>query len=1035
MHLSYQSILPTHNKLLQKRWDDKYYAEHLRRVKTAGHMVSTTSPKQHPHIVNKLKKQQRESERLEVVQRDNDTLMNHMRIIMDKGSYVDHHNEHKHLSLNYGKRVDEALKIQDDNSKMLVRIKSRPANYSVSEWVADRIEKERLISMITTHPPQQTRSAHPSAVRERKVQSQSSLVHLHKEPGSLETLDPSVTDTIDSLEIELEAARLKVKESGLCKSDLAEVKSFSKPPQLVKIVLEAYVILLGHRGDDLFHVAKKVISQPRLPEIDLDNISISILKKLQLYIENPGITVDKLKRVSSGIVSMWKWIQSVYHYAIISHKYGIRMTEKGLKWPKEPPVIQSDIATTRPPIFEREKFEPVFPLEVSVTDTIESLEIELEAARKKVKESGLCKSDLQEVKSFSNPPQLVKIVLEAYVILLGHRGDDLFHVAKKVISQPRLPEIDLDNISISILKKLQLYIENPGITVDKLRRVSSGIVSMWKWIQSAYHYAIISNKYGIRMTEKGLKWPKEPPVIQSDIATTRPPIFEREKFEPVFPLEVSVTDTIESLEIELEAARKKVKESGIRDLAEVKSFSKPPQLVKIVLEAYVILLGQRGDDLFHVAKKVISQPRLPEIDLDNISISILKKLQLYIENPGITVDTLKRVSSGIVSMWKWIQSAYHYAIISNKYGIRMTEKGLKWPKEPPVIQSDISTTSPIFEREKFEPVFPLEVSVTDTIESLEIELEAARLKVKESGLCKSDLQEVKSFSNPPQLVKIVLEAYVILLGQRGDDLFHVAKKVISQPRLPEIDLDNISISILKKLQLYIENPGITVDTLKRVSSGIVSMWKWIQSVYHYAIISHKYGIRMTEKGLKWPKEPPVIQSDIATTRPPIFEREKFEPVFPLEVSVTDTIESLEIELEAARKKVKESGLCKSDLQEVKSFSNPPQLVKIVLEAYVILLGQRGDDLFHVARKVLAQFGLPEIDLDNISISILKKLQLYIENPEITVDKLKRVSSGIVSMWKWIQSVYHCGVVAYKLDQLHTARYSKDSDENSVLPPN
>ena len=937
MHLSYQSILPTHNKLLQKRWDDKYYAEHLRRVKTAGHMVSTTSPKQHPHIVNKLKKQQHESERLEVVQRDNDTLMNHMR-------------------------------------------------------------------------------------------------HLHKEPGSLETLDPSVTDNIDSLEIELEAARKKVKESGLCKSDLQEVKSFSNPPQLVKIVLEAYVILLGQRGDDLFHVARKVLAQFGLPEIDLDNISISTLKKLQLYIENPEITVDKLRQVSSGIVSMWKWIQSAYHYAIISHKYGIRMTEKGLKWPKEPPVIQSDISTTSP-IFEREKFEPVFPLEVSVTDTIESLEIELEAARKKVKESGLCKSDLQEVKSFSNPPQLVKIILEAYVILLGQRGDDLFHVARKVLAQFGLPEIDLDNISISILKKLQLYIENPEITVDKLRQVSSGIVSMWKWIQSAYHYAIISHKYGIRMTEKGLKWPKEPPVIQSDIATTSP-IFEREKFEPVFPLEVSVTDTIESLEIELEAARKKVKESGLckSDLQEVKSFSNPPQLVKIVLEAYVILLGQRGDDLFHVARKVLAQFGLPEIDLDNISISILKKLQLYIENPEITVDKLRQVSSGIVSMWKWIQSVYHYAIISHKYGIRMTEKGLKWPKEPPVIQSDIATTSPIFEREKFEPVFPLKVSVTDTIESLEIELEAARKKVKESGLCKSDLQEVKSFSKPPQLVKIVLEAYVILLGQRGDDLFHVARKVLAQFGLPEIDLDNISISILKKLQLYIENPGITVDKLRQVSSGIVSMWKWIQSAYHYAIISHKYGIRMTEKGLKWPKEPPVIQSDIATTSP-IFEREKFEPVFPLKVSVTDTIESLEIELEAARKKVKESGLCKSDLQEVKSFSNPPQLVKIVLEAYVILLGQRGDDLFHVARKVLAQFGLPEIDLDNISISILKKLQLYIENPEITVDKLKRVSSGIVSMWKWIQSVYHCGVVAYKLDQLHTARYSKDSDENSVLPPN
>ena len=32
MHKSYQSILPTHNKLLQKRWDQKYYQEHRQKV-------------------------------------------------------------------------------------------------------------------------------------------------------------------------------------------------------------------------------------------------------------------------------------------------------------------------------------------------------------------------------------------------------------------------------------------------------------------------------------------------------------------------------------------------------------------------------------------------------------------------------------------------------------------------------------------------------------------------------------------------------------------------------------------------------------------------------------------------------------------------------------------------------------------------------------------------------------------------------------------------------------------------------------------
>ena len=75
---------------------------------------------------------------------------------------------------------------------------------------------------------------------------------------------------------------------------------------------------------------------------------------------------------------------------------------------------------------------------------------------------------------------------------------------------------------------------------------------------------------------------------------------------------------------------------------------------------------------------------------------------------------------------------------------------------------------------------------------------AASMEVKDTCIRMSDL-ELKSFSNPPAL-QVVLEAYVILIGLgqgQIENLFHVAKKVMSQPRLPEVDLDTIPISILK----------------------------------------------------------------------------------------------------------------------------------------------------------------------------------------------------------------------------------------------
>ena len=39
MHRSYQSILPTHNRLLQQRWDSTYYNEHRRKVRMIVLMV------------------------------------------------------------------------------------------------------------------------------------------------------------------------------------------------------------------------------------------------------------------------------------------------------------------------------------------------------------------------------------------------------------------------------------------------------------------------------------------------------------------------------------------------------------------------------------------------------------------------------------------------------------------------------------------------------------------------------------------------------------------------------------------------------------------------------------------------------------------------------------------------------------------------------------------------------------------------------------------------------------------------------------
>ena len=604
------------------------------------------------------------------MQRDNDTLMIHMSGIMEKGSYVDHRNDYKHWSLNYGKRVNEMQRIQKENIKMLGRIQSRPANYKVSEWLKDRDEKERLIGMITAHPTShQTRSALPSAVKERRVYSHPCLAPLEIENGSLTTLDPSVTDTIESLERELEAAKLDVEKFLIPKSDFSELKSMKKPPVLVILVLEAYAIVFNLKGDNLWRLALS-LDHSYLERIDLDSIPLSVLKKLQFYIENPKINEQALKCVSFSIVSVWKWVERVYHYGTVAHKYRILAEEKGIKKPvaEEPakPAVEYS------PAVVKEKEETHFPsLELSKTDTIESLQEDLGIARKKVSNCMIKPQDFTELKSMSNPPAMVKLVMDAYVILFNQKGDNLWHLAKKCLAQSSaLPNsIDLDNIPISVLRKLKIYIEDKNITYSQLRKVCSSIVPVWKWVESVYHYGTVAHKYRILAEEKGIKKPVEEEPLKPTVEYSS--VVVKEKKETHFPsLELSKTDTIESLEKELGIAKKEVSNLMVNknEVSEVKSLSNPPTMIKLVMEAYAILHNQKGDNLWHLGVKRLAQHNAASlsIDLDNIPISVLRKLKIYIEEQNITHSHLKKVSMCILTVWKWVESVYHYGVVAYK---------------------------------------------------------------------------------------------------------------------------------------------------------------------------------------------------------------------------------------------------------------------------------------------------------------------------------------------------------------------------------
>lgn len=152
MHRSYNSILPTHNRLLQKKWDETYYNEHRRKVHTAQPMVDTRAPPTYMHLHLKLKKLQLEEERLATIERDNRILLEKMSYVMRTRGRVDNRNNYEYKSLNREKRQRELLRLTKENQTILARIMARKPEYSADGWKREWDQDQKYMDNISHFP-------------------------------------------------------------------------------------------------------------------------------------------------------------------------------------------------------------------------------------------------------------------------------------------------------------------------------------------------------------------------------------------------------------------------------------------------------------------------------------------------------------------------------------------------------------------------------------------------------------------------------------------------------------------------------------------------------------------------------------------------------------------------------------------------------------------------------------------------------------------------------------------------------------------
>jgi dynein heavy chain len=119
--------------------------------------------------------------------------------------------------------------------------------------------------------------------------------------------------------------------NSLSKNDVIEVRSMQRPPEGVKLVIEAVCIMkgikpkrvdsdkIGKKVDDYWDVGKALLADPAkfldsLMKFDKDNISEQTILKIKPYIESPEFQVSVIAHVSKAAKSICQWVRAMEKY-------------------------------------------------------------------------------------------------------------------------------------------------------------------------------------------------------------------------------------------------------------------------------------------------------------------------------------------------------------------------------------------------------------------------------------------------------------------------------------------------------------------------------------------------------------------------------------------------------------------------------------------------------------------------------------------------------------------------------------------------
>ncbi len=131
----------------------------------------------------------------------------------------------------------------------------------------------------------------------------------------------------------LDAALASLK--SLNKSDISEVKAMTRPPEGVRLVMEAVCIMKkvqpkkvagdkpGTKIDDYWEPGKALLTDPQkfldsLFLYDKDNIPESVIQKIEPYINSEAFQPSAIAKVSKACTSICQWSRAMYKYHFVN---------------------------------------------------------------------------------------------------------------------------------------------------------------------------------------------------------------------------------------------------------------------------------------------------------------------------------------------------------------------------------------------------------------------------------------------------------------------------------------------------------------------------------------------------------------------------------------------------------------------------------------------------------------------------------------------------------------------------------------------